>query len=267
MDGVKLVVFDFAGTTVDHGCLAPLQAFITLFAERGVPVSAAQARTPMGLDKGDHIRAMLRDPDVARLWRQTHGRDSTEADFHSLYERFVILQLEVIDRYSDIVPHLLETVAELRSRGIRVGATTGYFKEAADRVVASARAQGYEPEYTCCAQEVSAGRPAPWMLFRVMERLNVYPPAAVVKIGDTVPDILEGRSAGAWSVGVLRASSEMGLSQAEWDRLPATERGDRLASAARKLLGAGAHAVMETLADVPALITEINGRLRHGEKP
>ncbi len=207
MDGVKLVVFDFAGTTVDHGCLAPLQAFIADFAEHGVPVSNAQARTPMGLDKGDHIRAMLRDPDVSRLWRQKHGRDWTEADFHRLYERFVVLQLEVLDRYSKLIPNLLETVADLRSRGIRIGATTGYFKEAADRVAAAARAQGYEPECVVCAQEVSAGRPAPWMIFRVMERLNVYPPAAVVKIGDTIPDIAEGRSAGAWSMGVLRAAA------------------------------------------------------------
>ncbi len=244
MDPIKLVVFDWAGTAVDHGCVAPLQAFVELFARHGVQVSPAQARAPMGLDKGDHIRAMLADPDIRALWRQAHGRNWTEDDFHSLYQRFQTLQLEIIDHHSGIVPHLLETVASLRAQGIRVGATTGYFKEAADRVAAAARRAGYEPECSVCAPEVSAGRPAPWMLFRVMERLNVYPPAAVVKIGDTVPDIGEGRSAGAWSIGVLQTSSEVGLSHAEWDRLPAGERESRLAGAGRKLLAAGAHAVI-----------------------
>lgn len=264
---VKLVVFDWAGTTVDHGSVAPLGAFIKVFAERGITVSTAQARAPMGLEKETHLRAMLADPDVARLWRQTHGRDWKEEDVKSLYQRFVPLQLEVLDQHSTLVPHVREVAAALRERGIRLGATTGYFREAAERVSAAARAQGFVPDACVCAGEVGAGRPAPWMLFRVMEQVNVYPPAAVVKVGDTVPDIGEGLSAGAWSVGVLRTGSEVGVTEAEWVALPEMEQQARLEAARCKLLAAGAHGVIETLAQLPALVMAIEERLRRGEKP
>ena len=44
-----------------------------------------------------------------------------------------------------------------------------------------------------------------------MRRLNVYPPSAVVNVGDTVVDIQEGKNAGAWSIGILTSSNLLGL--------------------------------------------------------
>jgi phosphonoacetaldehyde hydrolase len=105
------------------------------------------------------------------------------------------------------------------------------------------------------------------MVFRIMEGLGVFPPAAVVKVGDTVPDIGEGLSAGAWSIGVLRSSSEVGCTEQEWDALSPAERARRLASCREKLLGAGAHAVVETLAELPAVLDDFEARLGRGEKP
>jgi phosphonoacetaldehyde hydrolase len=267
MTHIKLVVFDWAGTTVDHGSMAPLAAFLKAFAERGVRLTPAQARAPMGQEKGAHLRALLADPDVARAWRQAHGRDYDEADVLGLYHRFTALQLEEIDQHARLTPHVLETAAALRQQGIHLGATTGYFRAAAERLYAAARAQGFSPDACACADDVPSGRPAPWMVFRVMEMLNVYPPAAVVKVGDTVPDVGEGLAAGAWSVAVLRTGSEVGVTEAEWAALPEADRRSRLGAARQKLLDAGAHAVLETLAELPALVAEIGERLGRGEKP
>jgi len=61
------------------------------------------------------------------------------------------------------------------------------------------------------------------MIFRCMEALNVYPPAAVMKIGDTCIDIEDGRNAGCWSVGVIDSSNEMGLTAAALAALPDQE--------------------------------------------
>jgi phosphonoacetaldehyde hydrolase len=177
------------------------------------------------------------------------------------------LQLEVIDQFSTVVPELLECVGVLRSRGLAVGATTGYFQEAAERVYRGAAAQGYRPDHCVCAEEVAAGRPAPWMIFRILEALGVFPPAAVVKVGDTVPDIGEGLAAGAWSVGVVRSSSEVGCTAQEWALLPPPEQHRRAASCRAKLLAAGAHAVVDTLAELPAVLDELNARMGRGEKP
>jgi phosphonoacetaldehyde hydrolase len=267
VNGVRLVVLDWAGTAVDHGSRAPVAAFVGAFAAHGVPITAAEARIPMGLAKGDHIRALLRVPDIARRWRQQHGRDWTEADAASLYDRFVPLQLEMIDRHASLVPYLLPAVEALRESGVRIGATTGYFRAAAQRVYAAAHAQGYAPDACACAEEVPAGRPAPWMMFRLMEALGVYPPATVVKVGDTVPDVAEGLAAGAWSVAVLRTGNEVGCTEEEWAGLPEDEQRRRVEAARRKLLAAGAHAAIETLAELPGLIADISARLRRGEKP
>jgi phosphonoacetaldehyde hydrolase len=264
---VRLVVFDWAGTTVDHGCRAPLVAFMRAFAARGVEITPDEAQIPMGLHKRDHIRALLQMPAVTLRWRQRHGSDATDNDLEELYRVFMPLQLEVIDDFAGLVPGVLDCVRSLRQRGIAIGASTGYFRAAAERLYQAAALQGFRPDCCICAEDVSEGRPAPWMIFRIMEALGRFPPAAVVKVGDTVPDIGEGLSAGAWSVGVLRSSSDVGCSEAEWEALAAPERTRRLAACREKLLAAEAHAVVETLAELPALVDDIERRLGRGEKP
>jgi phosphonoacetaldehyde hydrolase len=136
---VKLVVLDWAGTTVDHGSMAPVAPFVGAFAAQGVAITPAEVRAPMGLARKDHLRALLRDPDIARRWRQQHGRDWTEADAARLHDHFVPLQLEMIAHHSRLVPDLLPAVEVLRRAGVRIGATTGYFRAAAERVCAAAR--------------------------------------------------------------------------------------------------------------------------------
>jgi phosphonoacetaldehyde hydrolase len=100
-----------------------------------------------------------------------------------------------------------------------------------------------------------------------METLAVYPPAAVVKVGDTVPDVAEGHAAGAWSVGVVRSSSEVGCTAEEWAALAPPEQQRRSAGCREKLLAAGAHAVIDTLAELPAVLDDIDARLGRGERP
>lgn len=248
---IQLVVFDWAGTTVDHGCYAPVAAFVEAFASQGVGVTPEEARGPMGLHKKDHIRAMLQDAEVSRRWQAAHGRGWTEADVESLFQAFVPKQMEVIDRHCDLIPGLLETVEELRRRGIKVGSTTGYFGDAARRTRELAAAQGYAPDVSLCPDDgVPQGRPAPWMIFRIMERLNVYPPSAVVKIGDTVPDIEEGKAAGVWSLGVTRTGSEVGLTAARWDAAPEGDRKRLTDAAAAKLSAAGADGVLGSVPEI-----------------
>jgi len=258
---VRLVIFDWAGTTIDYGCQAPTGAFVEAFAARGVAVTTTEARGPMGVHKKDHIRAMFQAPDVARKWRAASGRKWAEADVEELYRAATPLQVEAAKRYGTLVPGTRECVAALRRRGVRIAATTGYFREAAEACYTAAGKQGYSPDFAICADEVPAGRPAPWMVYHAMEHLGVYPPAAVVKVGDTVADIEEGRNAGVWSVGVIDTGNEMGLSHAELTRLGRSERSRRRAAIKARLIGAGAHAVVMSVAEVPDLVERINHKL------
>ncbi len=264
---IKLVVFDWAGTTIDFGCMAPAGAFVAAFAARGIAVTLAEARGPMGLHKKDHIRAMLRTESVGAKWHEATGRAWTEADVDELYRAVTPLQVEAAAKYSELVPGVVHTMNALRARGIKIAATTGYFRAAADVVLAAAKRQGYEPDFAICADDVPAGRPAPWMIFRCMEALNVYPSAAVLKVGDTVVDIEDGRNAGCWSAGVIDSSNEMGLPAAELFALPVPEREARREQVRQRYRAVDAHVLLGLINDLPAVITELNKWLTAGQRP
>lgn len=257
---VRLVIFDWAGTTVDFGSIAPAAAFINTFAAYGVTVAPAEARGPMGLPKREHLLAMLQLPTISERWQQARGRAWNEADVNQLYDHFMDEQLAVLDQHSQLIPEVRDCVDQLTRRGIRIGATTGYFREAALRVQRAGARQGFAPEISVCVDDVPRGRPAPWMVYRNMEKLGVYPPSAVVKVGDTIPDIEEGLNAGVWSIGVTRSGSEVGVGLSEWQQLPIDMQNQRLAEARQKLTGAGAHAVIQSLAELPDWIAELDER-------
>ncbi|MDY3553525.1 phosphonoacetaldehyde hydrolase [Gemmata sp. JC717] len=267
MAEIKLVVLDWAGTTIDFGCRAPSGAFVAAFATKGVAVTLPEARGPMGLHKKDHIRAMLRTEAVGGKWRAAAGRDWSEADVEELYCDVTPRQVEAAVTYSELIPGAREAVTAVRAAGIKVAATTGYFHEAAAAVAGAAKRQGYEPDFNICADDVPAGRPAPWMIFRCMEALGVYPPAAVLKVGDTVIDIEDGRNAGCWSVGVIDSSNEMGLSADELRALPPAELAARRGAITERYKQAGAHAAINDLGALPALIADLNAKLARGERP
>lgn len=265
---LKMVVFDWAGTTVDHGCFAPVVPFQELFKARGVELTVAEAREPMGLGKRDHIAALLEMPEVAARWKLAQGRLPTVAEVDRMFaEDFTPRQLESVADCCELIPGMLDCAATLRKRGLKIGATTGYFREAEQMVVAAAKRQGYEPDAHFSAGDVPAGRPAPWMIFLNMQTLGIFPPAAVVKVGDTVPDIEEGLNAGVWSVGVAATGSDTGLSAPQLASLAPADRNGRINFARQKLLAAGAHYVIDSVADLPELLPEIEDRLSRGEAP
>jgi len=263
---IQLVIFDWAGTVIDFGSCAPTGAFLKAFALKGIEPTVAEVRAPMGLHKKDHIREMLKGERLRQQWRTVVGRDWAEADVEEIYRIVTPMQVEAAKACSTLVPGVLECVAHLRSLGIKIGASTGYFREAAEVCYAAGREQGFVPDFTICADDVPAGRPAPWMIYRVMEALNVYPPTTVVKIGDTRIDIEDGVNAAAWSVGVTDSSSEMGLSPKEFAALSEADREQRREAIRDIFFAAGADGAMDTLADLPELIVELNKILAETEE-
>lgn len=264
---LKAVVLDWAGTIQDFGSVAPVGAFVEVFHRFGIEITAAQARGPMGLYKLDHIRALTAYPEIAADWRRIHGRPVAEDDVQAMYQASRPIQEEILPRYGNLIPGALEAVAAIRARGYRVASTTGYPRSAGAIAAEAARRQGFEPDVMVCADEVPAGRPEPWMLLRALETLRVYPPAATVKVGDTKADIGEGLNAGTWTVGISRTGNYVGLSQAELEALPVLEQRRLIDAATDTLRAAGAHYVIESIADLPPLLDEIEVRVARGERP
>jgi len=264
---IQLIVFDWAGTTIDFGSCAPAASFAKVFASHGVEVSDQEAREPMGMNKREHLTTMLKSPGIASRWKSVHGQEWTEADVDTMYGEFIPVQMKAIEEHAELVPHLLDVVGQLRSRDLKIGGSTGYFREAATAVAKRAAEAGFEPDENVCADDVPQGRPAPWMIYRLMQSLGIYPASSVVKVGDTLADIEAGLQAGCWSVGVCDSSSLMGLSHQEYLELSADRRSDLMQRTAQTFRDAGSHAVVDSIEELPSLIDELNGRLDKGERP
>lgn len=264
---LQAVVFDWAGTLVDFGSLAPMGAFVRLFAQFGVEITTADARGPMGMAKWDHIRALGRLPRVAAQWQARHGRPFGDADVDHLHEVFTPMNAAVIPEHADFIPGALDTVAALRARGLKIGSTTGYNRPIMEVLAPIARAAGYVPDNLVCAGDLAAGRPSPLMMYRCFADLGVWPAATVVKVDDTGVGVQEGTAAGSWAVGLAISGNAAGLSLAEWNALDAAAQQRVRERATAELRAAGAHYVIDTVADLLPVLDDIGFRMARGETP
>ena len=82
MKKIEAVIFDWAGTTVDFGSFAPVQAFIKAFEEFGITPTVDEVRAPMGMLKWNHIHTMMQMPRIQKAWAVTHGREWTLSLIH-----------------------------------------------------------------------------------------------------------------------------------------------------------------------------------------
>lgn len=116
---VQAVIFDWAGTTVDYGCFAPVQAFVEIFRIRGIDITIEEAREPMGLLKMDHIRELLKMNRISKLWISKYGKEPDEIELRSLYKDFEALLFKVLKEYAKPIPGVIELVSRLRQQGIK----------------------------------------------------------------------------------------------------------------------------------------------------
>ena len=264
---LRAVIFDWAGTTVDFGSRAPMGAFVEIFRRFGVAISIAEARGPMGLPKRDHVAALMADPGVAARWREAHGASPAEADIDAVYRDFIPLNAAVVADYADFIPGLLPVVATLRAAGVKIGSTTGYTRDIMAQLAPAAALRGYQPDNLVCAGDLVAGRPTPLMMYRCFADLGVYPPWRVVKVDDTAPGIAEAAAAGAWAVGVTLSGNGCGLTERELAALPSAERAAIRTRVSAELVGAGAHATIDTVADLLPTLETLAAKIRDGARP
>ena len=164
---IKAVVFDWAGTLVDHGSRAPVATFQNVFHAAGVPITVKEARRSMGIAKKSHIREILAIERVNHAWSKQHGHAPGEDDVNLLYADFELKQLECLSDFSSLISGVPATVEQLRTAGVKIGSTTGYTRPMLDLLVSRAREQGCAPDLAFCPEDVpGGGRPLPYMCYR-----------------------------------------------------------------------------------------------------
>lgn len=258
---ISAIIFDWAGTTVDFGCFAPVQAFINAFEKYGITPTIEEVRKPMGMLKKEHIKTMMHMERIHRKWMLIYGKDFTEEDIDDVYRTSELSILNILADFADPKPYVVETVNKLRNMGIKIGSTTGYTDEMMNVVVPLAKQKGYSPDCWFSAESVdNIGRPYPYMIFKNMETLKIPAVKNAVKVGDTVADIKEGKAAGVISVGVIEGSSVMALSENEYNILDNKQKMQICNKVKKIFLDCGADHVITNMLELPDLITSLNSK-------
>jgi phosphonoacetaldehyde hydrolase len=249
-----LVILDWAGTMVDFGCRAPVNALLEVFKRHGLRLTQEQVRRDMGKAKADHVSALLNYPQIASAWSTANGRTPTAQDRDALISELGPLMREQAAQSAMLIDGARAAVDTLRSVGLKIASSTGYTREMMQPVLERAAAQGYEPDHLVCSGETPQGRPSPLMIYKACVDLAVWPLSRVIKVDDSEAGVAEGRAAGCLTVGISASGNGVGLSAAALAALPAAERESRIATAAKALRAAGADIVIDSVASlVPAL--------------
>lgn len=251
---IPAVILDWAGTTVDHGCMAPVIALQVVLERHGIPTATEELRLGMGLPKRDHLRAIL----------SHHGMIERTDEVYPVLEQELLRQ---VGSRCDLISGVADVTAWLRAEGVRLGTTTGYTAEMMRVIAPQAALRGYVPDVIVTPDEVPAGRPAPFMMYANALRLGVWPLSMLVKVGDTPSDIAEGRNAGAWTVGIALTGNALGLSEAEVQRLSPVSRTAAFSAARDALRVAGPHELIDTFADLPDALARIGRHVAEGRRP
>jgi len=264
---LQAVILDWAGTVVDFGSFAPTRIFVEAFASVGIDVSLEEARGPMGVGKRDHIRTLCNQPLITKQFQNRFGRSPTDTDVTEVYNRFMPLQIAKVGEYSAMIPGALKSIAALRQAGLKIGSTSGYPKEVMDKLVPLAAAAGYSPDYVVATDEVPKGRPSPAQALANVIGLGIDDVAACVKVDDTLPGILEGRSAGMWTVALRFSGNLLGLTWNEYCALSSEQLDSERKRIDTLFAPSKPHYLIDTIAELPPIITDINARLTRGEAP
>jgi len=266
---VKALILDWSGTTADAYVVAPAVVFVDVFKAQGVEISMSEARGPMGLRKDLHIKSLTEVPEIRERWKARHGKYPDQGDVDRMFADFVPKQLDCLRKYTNLLPGVAAVTQRLQAQGIKIGSTTGFVRSMVNILEEEAAKQGYRPDSSVAGDEVKHGaRPGPFMVYKNLDNLGIHPIQSVVKIDDTVSGVGEALNAGCWGVGVARYSNYMDMDTPDQDKqFPKEEIERRLEKTREILRKAGAHYVIDSLADIEPVIADINARLARGEKP
>jgi len=189
----KLVVFDIAGTTVkDDGNVR--DTFVYAMKQKGFDIPRDEVHRVMGYKKIYAIKMLLDEfyPD--------HGQDEQKLidEIHRLFVDRMVNYYKTTPTLQP-QPQAEEIFSWLRQKGVKVALNTGFTKEITDTILDRLDWEGHV-DSVISSDEVEAGRPQPYMIRELMNRLSVGDASKVVKVGDTEVDVEEGRNAGCGKV-------------------------------------------------------------------
>jgi phosphonatase-like hydrolase len=194
MKDLQLVIFDLAGTTVQDDAQVG-KAFIFSLSQHGMSVSEEELRAVRGTSKREAIRTL-----VTRKFGEEQSDELSEKVYLSFRAR-------LIERYESTevkaMPGAFDIFEWLRINAIKIAVTTGFDRVITDLIFRSVGWNMKTVDVVVCGDDVSAGRPAPYLIFHAMEATGVQSVTHVANVGDTINDLYSAANAGVrWNIGV-----------------------------------------------------------------
>ncbi|KGK00351.1 phosphonoacetaldehyde hydrolase [Thalassotalea sp. ND16A] len=269
MQQIEAVILDWAGTVVDFGSVAPTTIFVEALKQAyNFDISLAEARVPMGMGKWDHIKTLGQLPEVSARWQKQFGNVMTDDVVDEIYRTFMPLQKAKVAEHAKPIAGVLDTLARLKGQGIKIGSCSGYPREVMEILVPAAANYGYKPDCWVASDDIAAGsRPGPWMALQNVQQLGITNVANCIKFDDSAPGITEGLTAGMWTVGIAITGNSVGLTEQEWLNLSSAQQKIAKEKAYDTLYQAGAHYVVDSLADALPAVQSIQAARARNQRP
>ena len=257
---IRLCVFDLGGTIIDKYSLSPFLSIKHAFNKKKVSIKNNLIYKDMGVDKFDHINHILNNKDVIHDWFYQYGKRPCYEDSLALYDDYLKYQLkEGIDNV-EIIPETKNCIHLLGENNISTGVTTGFSRpvmnKMKEKLIDNDIILDNYISSTCLGKP---GRPNPYMIKELMNKLSINDPRRVIKVDDTVIGIHEGKNAGCITVGVSKWSSNMKMNS--YDQIvPREEYIEKHKLSTEILWSANPDYVIKDLSELYPLIEEINCR-------
>lgn len=266
---VFAVVCDFSGTITHPFGFLINRGFLDTFDQEGIHLGWRQTFPYSSRPSFQSMQSLMASSSVAHKWKEAKGRFPTDEDTIQLFFKYMDTQQDLFENHTYALPYTKDVFDLLQHEYGVFLAATSEFPDTLNSVVQEKLEEDGVFLDVVTGSEYGA-RPKPFMLYECMQRLNVWPISSVVKVGDTVDDILEGKASGCWTVGVTAHSSMLNKYLSDWIQyepaglLSETKLQTRIGN---EMFDAGADYVISTLFDLPYVVEEINKKLCEGKSP
>ena len=201
---MKLLICDMAGTTIQENGLVYKTLYDTIKCVNP-DLKTSEIDTFHGFNKVEVMEHYVKEKNLDKKGSRLLLNNMNKTFTDKLKENYINDPSVTL-----IHPGLPDYFNNLRNAGMKVALNTGYNKNIQELLINKFKLNNCIDDYIS-SSDVQKGRPYPHMIHALMNRNNIFDRSRIIKVGDTPVDVLEGKSAGCLTVGVLSGSSTKGV--------------------------------------------------------
>ena len=218
------VIFDLAGTIIDFGSLATIDAMKEVFKKRQIKISTEIIKKHMGIKKIDHIKKITLHQKFKKEGNRLQRRNFTKKDLNSVSKDFDKSLVEKVKMKLNVIPNAKKIFRILRKKNILIGSTTGYPKRIIRLIKPFLKKRNILPKEIISVEDVKKGRPSAQMCNKILKKLKIKNPKNCLKIDDSFSGISEGKNAKMLTAGLIFTGIQIGMSKKRLGKISINEK-------------------------------------------